>query len=94
MIHPRVFSFSSLFADNIKKLIEYECLGDEPTSGESYHLFRLINFSILGHGFCFLKICISVLLPEATFVLGFKIVSPVRNLIVNRSIITLFILFL
>ena len=41
----------------------------------------------------FLKTCISVLLPEATSVLGFKIVSPVRNLIVNISIITLCIFF-
>ena len=38
----------------------------------------------------FLKTCISVLLREATLVLGFRIVSPVRNLIVNISIITAF----
>ena len=57
-------------------------------SGGLNLLFRRINFSILGHGTWFLKTCISVLLPEATLVLGFKIVSPVRNLIVNNSIIT------
>ena len=57
------------------------------------HLFRRINFSILRHGMWFLKTCISVLLPEATLVLGFGIVSTVRNLIVNISIITLCIFF-
>ena len=62
-------------------------------SGRLNHLFRRINFSILGHGIWFLKTCISVLLPEATLVHGFRIVFPVRNLIVNISIITLCIFF-
>ena len=62
--------------------------------GGMNHLFRRINFSILEHGMWFLKTCISVLLPEATLVLSFKIVSPVRTLTVNISIITLCIFLL
>ena len=72
----------------------FKCLLMVPADKNNLnHSFRRINFSILRHGIWFLKTCILVLLPEATLVLGFKIVSPVRNLIVNISIITLCIFF-